>query len=267
MRDARLAVVSSSLLFVFATAAAAQPLVPPAPPPSADTTFVEPLTPDQDRELDDWLSAMEKWRRDDAKWQNRTRRNGWGRIVSRKLPPDAPSWLPAHCASTAAPDPTDLPERLAKACRLVADPSAHIGSIRPRATAARVAAEKPPKHSSFMTRLHLDGLWTTASAQERAYGLVGSHLSLVDVGRLQIFGPPGVILLSVPDGYGSRRMTLGYTWGISVRLSEVRLFGQRDMTLFLNVSKVWVNGNSSNRTNARGFDAMGFSLAPRKKPR
>ena len=267
MRDARLAVVSISLLFVFATAAAAQQLVPAVPPSSTDTTFVEPLTPDQDRELDDWLSAMEKWRRDDAKWHNRTRRDGWGRIVSRKLPPDAPSWLPARCDSIAAPDLTDLPERLAKACRLVADPSADIGSVQPRATAARVAAEKPAKHSSFLTRLHLDGLWTTASTQERAYGLVGSHLSLVDVGRLQIFGPPGVILLSVPDGYGSRRMTLGYTWGISVRLSEMRLFGQRDMTLFLNISKVWVNGNSGDRTNARGFDAMGFSLAPRKKPR
>src|SRR4029450_7244730 len=137
MRDARLAVVSSSLLFVLTTAAGAQHQVPSVPPSSTDTTFVEALTPDQDRELDDWLKAMEKWRHDDAKWRNRTRRDGWGRIVSRKLPPDAPSWLPARCASTAAPDLTDLSERLPKACRLVADPTADIGAVQPRATAAR----------------------------------------------------------------------------------------------------------------------------------
>jgi len=122
------------------------------------------------------------------------------------------------------------------------------------------------KHTSFLTRVHIDGLWTTASSNNRFYGLVGSHVSLVDVGRLQVFGPPGVLLLSVPDASGSRRITLGYTWGLSVRLADVRIFGPtRDMTLFLNVSKVWIATGSEGQGTSRGYDMMGFSIAPRKK--
>jgi hypothetical protein len=90
-------------------------------------------------------------------------------------------------------------------------------------------------------------------------------VSLVDVGRLQVFGPPGVLLLSVPDGENSRRITLGYTWGVSLRLTDVRLFAPtRNMTLFLNVSKVWLDFGDE-RSKFRGFDIAGFSLAPRRK--
>jgi hypothetical protein len=241
-----------------ATAASAQQLSLPGPPVTS-TVYVEPLTPEQEREIDAWLAAMDVWRRDEAKWNNRPKRDGWGRIAARRPRPDAPSWLAAYCDSAAAAGINDLPERSVKACRLHDEPRAAISSTGTQAPAAPIDAEKPPKHSTFLTRVHLDGLWTTTSTQGRAYGLVGSHVSLVDVGRLQIFGPPGVLLLSVPDVDGSRRVTLGYTWGVSLRLVDVRLFDQKDMTLFLNVSKVWIGGGG------QGLDIVGFSLAPRRK--
>ena len=116
-----------------------------------------------------------------------------------------------------------------------------------------------------MTRVHLDGLWPSASSGTRLYGLLGFHISLVDVGRLQVFGPPGVLLLSVPDYAGSRRVTLGYTWGLNVRLADVGLFGPaKDMTLFLNMSKVWM-ADRGNEGTAGGYTMMGFSIASRKK--
>ena len=208
---------------------------------------------------------MEEWQKYDLKWHNRPVHNNWGRVVARKQPPGAPDFLAAHCgALTAAKIIAD--ERTDTACRLLEDPRAPIKTVPSGALAAKMAAEAPAKHSSFLTRLHIDALWTTASTTGRLYGLVGSHFSLVDVGRLQIFGPPGVMLLSVPDGPDSRRVLLGYTWGISLRLADTRLFGDKDMTLFLNVSKVWINGSRDGMdANARGFEAIGFSLAPRKK--
>ena len=247
-----------SVLFGVATAASTQPLSPPVPVTSA--VSVEPLTPEQERELDTWLSAMDKWRHNELKWRNRPQRDAWGRITGRRPLPDAPSWLAAYCASVTALDVAGLNRRTEQACQVLADPLKEAGTPQVQAKASQAVAEKPDKHTSFLTRLHLDGLWTTTAIDGRVYGLVGSHVSLVDIGRLQVFGPPGVLLVSVPDGKGSRRVTLGYTWGLSVRLMNVRLCAGKDMTLFVNVSKVWVAGSGG-----QGLDIVGFSLATRRK--
>lgn len=233
------------------------------PPASSDVQILA-LTADQVRELDEWLSAMQEWQEYDARWHNRSVRDAWGRIVARRPPPKPPGWLEARCAQAAAvAEDVQYDETTTRACRLLADPRAR--SVPAPVQAARMEAEKPPSHSSFLTRVHIDGLWTTSPSGGRFYGIIGSHMSLVDVGRLQVFGPPGVMLLSVPDGTGSRRITLGYTWGVSVRLMDVRLFAPtKNMTLFLNVSKVWLDAGDD-QGKLRGFDIAGFSIAPRKK--
>jgi hypothetical protein len=142
------------------------------------------------------------------------------------------------------------------------DPAA--AAIRTATAKARTGAEKLVK-DTFFTRVHIDGLWMTTSTDYRMYGLVGSHISLVDVGRLQFFGPPGVILLSLPDGRGGRELRTGYTWGLSVRLADVRLFApSKNLTLFLSITKVWVNGPTSATFPGGSFDIAGFSLAPRR---
>jgi hypothetical protein len=265
MKSARLVVVSSCLLFGIGIAnASAQQTSPTEGILHSSDIVPVTLSSDQDRDLQKWLKAMEAWQKYDAKWANRPVHNGWGGIAARKSPPEPPEWLDGFCAAAAAAGIVDFDDRAATACRLLRDPRAPMKAVPTPAQASRLNAEAPPKHSSFLSRVHLDGLWTTAQTTGRVYGLVGSHLSLVDVGRVQVFGPPGVMLLSVPDGTGSRRVMLAYTWGISVRLVDTRLFGEKDMTLFLNVSKVWVNAGGP-ETNVRGFDAIGFSLAPRKK--
>jgi hypothetical protein len=253
----------SCFLFLFsslAPSAAAQQRFPSDAPPADSFEFVA-LTPDQDRELTDWLRAMDKWQQYDEKWRNRPVHNGWGGIGERKPPPDAPVWLEAHCRSASEARLLDLEPRVRRGCLLVDDPRAPVGSL----PSAVQAAEAPPRHSSFLTRLHLDGGWTTSSTGQRLYGVIGAHFSLVDVGRVQVFGPPGVILLSVPDAGGGRRMTIGYTWGISVRLTDMRVGApSKNLTLFLNISKAWVSGLSNIAGGSRGFDLVGFSIAPRK---
>jgi hypothetical protein len=258
--------VPGFVLVGFVAAVAAQDVHPPAsdPPPSFIEASVTALSPDQDRELTSWLKAMEQWQRYDAKWYNRPARDRLGRVTARRPQPVPPEWLAAHCAEAAASGVLNLDARTTRACQLFADPRAPLGPAATHVQAARASAEQKPKHTSFLTRVHLDGLWSTTSTTGRFYGLIGSHVSLVDVGRLQVFGPPGVLLLSVPDADGSRRITLGYTWGLSVRLTDVRLFGSKDMTLFVNLSKVWIASGGDSTGTSRGYDIVGFSVAPRK---
>jgi hypothetical protein len=260
MRSTCLLTLSCLVLLEISAAATSQQL--PDPPPPTDTSLV--LLQEQNRELGVWLSAMEKWQRYDIKYSNRPAHDAMGSIARHRPPPDAPAWLGAYCTGATAAHVLELDPRTKVGCLLLEDPRTPIAAVPTPAQAARLDAEKS-KHSSFMTRVHLDGLWTSASSGTRLYGLVGSHISLVDVGRLQVFGPPGVLLLSVPDYAGSRRVTLGYTWGLSVRLADVRLLGPtKDMTVFLNVSKVWMAAGADERT-AGGYNMMGFSIAARKK--
>jgi hypothetical protein len=260
MRSTCLLTLSCLVLLEVSAAATSQQL--PDPPPPTDTSL--DLLQDQDRALGIWLSAMEKWQRYDIKYSNRPAHDAMGSIARHRPPPDAPEWLGAYCTTAAAAHALELDPRTKVACLLLEDPRTPLAAVPTPAQAARLNAEKS-KHSSFMTRVHLDGLWTSASSGTRLYGLVGSHISLVDVGRLQVFGPPGVLLLSVPDYAGSRRVTLGYTWGLSVRLADVRLFRPaKDVTVFLNVSKVWMADGADERT-AGGYNMMGFSIAARKK--
>ena len=129
---------------------------------------------------------MEKWQKYDEKWRNRPVHDYWERIVERKPPPAPPAWLAGHCQSIAAAGMTGFDDRVDHACRLVDDPRA-----RPKSSAgpAPITTEKT-RHSSFLTRVHIDGLWTTTQDGARFYGIIGSHISLVDVGRVQVFGPP-----------------------------------------------------------------------------
>jgi hypothetical protein len=236
--------------------AAAQTVAPPSDPPDLLTLSLE-----QQRELDDWLAKMDKWRRQQIKYDNRPTRDRMGRIVPRREAPAAPAWLNAHCDALARTDAARL-ERTNTACALLEDPLADITRLQQQVV--REQAEQPVKYSAFLRRLHFDGGWVTTSNGPRSYGIVGTHMTLVDVGRVQMFGPPGVMLLSVPDGAG-RRVTLGYTWGVSVRLADVRVSSPAsNLSLFLTFSKVWMNGDGGDSVSGGDTQIVGLSIAPRK---
>jgi hypothetical protein len=231
------------------------------PLPSGDLSSAE------QRELDAWVRDMRKWQQQEKLAPNEPAHDPFGRLVKRTPQPEPPAWLDARCAPYDRAALSALGPPLGPGCRLLAgiaeDPAA--SAMAASTAAARAAAEKVRKNT-FLTRIHLDGAWTSTSTDYRVYGLVGSHISLVDVGRLQFFGPPGIILLSMPDGRGSHEIRPGYTWGISVRLADLRLVSPtKNMTLFLTVAKVWVTGgNAYDRLSPGGYDIAGFSIAPRK---
>jgi hypothetical protein len=260
-------------LLIAAHAASAQtrePVLPSRPVIlSAGSWSMAPpkLSPEQNEDLAQWLDEMNRWQRQQKRWPNEPVHNNYGKIVSRRAEPPAPGWLAAYCAGIKGFSPASLPQHVDQACRLLAGLAVDLQAeaIRQQTLTARADQEKVVK-SSFLSRVHIDGLWTTTSSDVRYYGLVGSHISLVDIGRVQFFGPPGILLLRMPDGTGSHQIRVGYTWGMSVRLADLRVLGPRkNMTLFLSVTKCWTVGNSADRLRPGGFDIAGFSIAPRKR--
>jgi hypothetical protein len=245
----------------------ALPSTPIAVP--AMSVQLAPLTRDQSRELEQWIDDRIAWDHQQKRWQNGPAHNNYGKIVQRKMEPAPPVWLASYCTSVAVTRTDAHAPTIERACALLrqvsADPEAE--AIRQRTLAMRADHEKVHK-SSFFSRVHLDGLWTTTSTDLRYYGLVGSHISLVDVGRVQFFGPPGILLLRMPDVSGSHQIRIGYTWGLSVRLFDARLFGaEKNTTVFLSIAKCWTVGNASDRLSPGGFDIAGFSIAPKKPKR
>jgi hypothetical protein len=245
------------------------------PPPLPSTPFVapalraqhQPLSADQERELQQWVQDKAAWDHQQKRWQNGPAHNNYGKIVQRKSEPAPPAWLGLYCTSVVVTRSDAHAPTIERACamlrQLSVDPQAE--AIRQRTATVRVDQEKVHK-TSFFSRVHLDGLWSTTSTDLRYYGLVGSHISLVDVGRVQFFGPPGILLLRMPDVAGTHQIRVGYTWGLSVRLVDLKLFGtQKNTTLFLSIAKCWTMGNAADQLNPGGFDIAGFSIAPRKQ--
>jgi hypothetical protein len=262
--------IAIGCLFFVAQPARAQEPAPlsstPVVLPPASASVAADLTSDQEQELAAWVDDMSHWLKQEKKSPNGPMHNNYGKIVPRRPEPPAPDWLASYCISVNGVSSTTAPKRVRQGCKMLAglsvDPEAE--SIRQQTLAQRADKEKVVKNS-FFSRVHIDGLWTTTSSDIRYYGLVGSHISLVDVGRVQFFGPPGILLLRMPDINGTHQIRVGYTWGMSVRLTDLRMLSPtKNMTLFLSIAKCWTVGSDTDRLRPGGFDIAGFSLAPKK---
>ena len=203
----RLVVVAFAVagLVLAARIAAAQQQEPPPLPATpivmpAAALQAGPLSQEQQKELQKWLDNITAWQRQERRWQNGPAHNNYGKIVERQDQPAPPEWLPGYCTSVVVTRTDSHAPKIERACgalrQLSADPEAE--SIRQKTAALRADHEKIHK-STFFSRVHLDGLWSTTSTDLGSYGLVGSHISLVDVGRVQLFGPPGILVLRMPD--------------------------------------------------------------------
>lgn len=118
--------------------------------------------------------------------------------------------------------------------------------------------KKPPpteddSRTSFLRWLHADVLWLPLEEGNRTFGLIGAHVTVMRLGRIEMYGPPGVILLR--QNYGDRTVVRpGYTWGFSIRLADVRVPGtQRRVTLFGDLARVWTYGDHRNGMTLGGF--------------
>jgi hypothetical protein len=124
---------------------------------------------------------------------------------------------------------------------------------------AERAEKEKPTHTSFLRWLHFDGLWAPTTLGSGTFGLIGTHMTIANVGRVNFFGPPGVMLLLENSG-GSRHIRPAMTWGISVYLVDFRPPGSDNTArLFLNLAKAQTFGDQRG-----GMDLAGLSVTWKK---
>ena len=115
------------------------------------------------------------------------------------------------------------------------------------------------ERATFLRWLHTDVLWVPAESGNSTYGLIGVHLVVARVKRIDIYGPPGVMLLRQKTSTGWMYRP-GFTWGMSIRLVDLKVPGvNRPLTAFINVSRCWTNGGEEN-----AMDMVGFSFTWRR---
>ena len=231
------------------------------------------LSSQQEKELKSWLVQIQKWKEYDQKWFNKVPKGDNDRLLTRQQMPAAPTWLGLVCQNGNFVESGNLKLGCSylDGSALYNQLDAKAEEIALETQVARSDHEKVRK-TTFWTRVHMDALSTQPQVGNgpRMYGLIGSHISLVDVGRVQFYGPPGIVLISTPSISGRRTLRLGYTWGMSVRLSDFHIPGSgghnRNATLYLDITKCWVGGLTDLvGAQVGGTDIVGFSISPFKE--
>jgi hypothetical protein len=239
-------------------AAAQDPSPLPARPIVIDAAFllvpVRPeLTEASRHEVEAWQREYLAWRKWAAEWRNRTE-PGWFSRRDRRPKPDPPAWLIDACSKTL----DDV--WLAEQCALVTDWQSDFvtAQFRDSQTNARAQHEKPTK-TLWWEHIHLDALWPITQSRGTAFGLFGTHLTIDVTGRLEVFGAPGFIMLTMPTATG-RDWAPATDWGIAYRLGTFPLPGSTGRaTLHLNLARAWVLG-AAGAVFSRTVDLVGLSL-------
>lgn len=167
----------------------------------------------------------------------------------KKDPPRDPVERAEYCAA--------LPEeerRATDACKTQSERDEDDQKRRVKEIEDRERGNK----TSFLRKFILDGMWVPMSGGGQ-YGLIGAHLDVASIGRIHLFGPPGVLMM-MDKSEGSSRLRPAWTWGVSIYLTEFEFPGSgRRTQLFFNLAKAWSAGDA--RT---GRDLCGLSLAWKK---
>ncbi|MEK7203764.1 MAG: hypothetical protein AAB627_01655 [Patescibacteria group bacterium] len=128
---------------------------------------------------------------------------------------------------------------------------------------AEIAEKEKPTKSSFMKWVHLDGYWIQSASSNMFQGLAGMHVVVFEEGRLQLYGPPGIILVRQQVSKEEHQLHFGITWGFSFRLFDIRVPGtDNEVRVFGNLAKVWLQGVNQDIPGASisAIDMVGLSV-------
>jgi hypothetical protein len=221
---------------------------------------LEPVERDEARR---WMEDVRSYAAWYDRYRNRISRNIFGFIGERRQMPPVPGWLPAKCNLLANFDPPPSGP-LSEACALLAFYRSNF-TIAPGARQALLAQKQNEQdpHSSFWKHVHLDAGWGSLDYRTHTYGLVGVHVTLPEIAkRLQIYLPPGFLLLSIPDGHGGRTLQPAATVGASIRMFAFEFPKNSPGTAYFNLAKAFVINQSSSPTGTNAaVDLVGLSFA------
>jgi hypothetical protein len=177
--------------------------------------------------------------------------NSYADDKKKPEPPKDPVARAEYCAALPEEERREIKECKTQAERDEDDQKKRIKEIEDR--------ERGNK-SSFFRKFMIDGLWVPMSGGGQ-YGLIGTHLDVASVGRLHLFGPPGVLMVMEKTENGGSRLRPAWTWGVSIYLIEFEFPGSngRRAQMFFNLAKSWSAGDAR-----AGRDLCGLSLAWKK---
>jgi len=221
------------------------------------------LAPTQERVLRAWLHDIRSYRDWYERYRNRIARNLNGGIAkTRRQEPASPAWLPGKCEVLAnfVPRPAGL---LADGCDWLAYSQSRftVDPVQQQILQAQLQNEQVPR-SSFWKHVHLDAGWGSLDYRTHTYGLVGVHLTLPEIGkRVQIFLPPGVMLVSIPDGRGGHAFQPAATVGVSIKMFRFRFPHDRPGTGYFNLAHAYVINGSTGISMQSTVDLLGLSFS------
>ena len=200
--------------------------------------------------LQTWVREYSEWKAWEEQWAGRLE-PGWFGPRARRPQPAPPAWLAAECHVAQAED------AVADGCLLLAEwqDDASAAHVRARILASR---SEDDTRTTWWRSLHIDALWLTPNVPA-SYGVVGIHATLKVVGRWQVFVAPGAMLLNVPTPRGNRDWVPATDLGVSYRLMDVTLPGNRQGTLHVNVARAWILGGSASLV-SQSVDLAGLSI-------
>ncbi len=191
------------------------------------------LTAKQIQEINKWMKTDKDWQKWNKSWGNRA-------YIKIKHRPDPPVWLPDKCEKFFEDEVL-----LTQACDLLGEIKDYTSSyIRRNMIAERNQKEAPIK-TTFIERIHFGGGWPLVrDVHSFKYGgIFESHVSVANIGRLEI-NLPGVIILSLPDLNGVRGIRFGTHVGLGFRLMNFNMPGSKQTyVLHMNIAKAWANEN------------------------
>jgi hypothetical protein len=219
------------------------------------------LTQAQQQELKQWTKDVQKYRKWWEHYRNRITHTAFGSAGERRTAPPVPDWLPMKCDLLAdfAPKPAGP---LADGCNLLSyyESDFTTDPVTQQAAIAQKQNEADP-HSSFWKHVHLDAGWSSLDYRMHTYGVVGMHITLPELAkRVQIFLPPGFLLLSIPDGVGGRELQPAATIGVSIKMFRFQFPQGKEGMAYFNLAKAYLISRGSLATNP-SVDLMGLSFS------
>jgi hypothetical protein len=222
--------------------------------------------------IDKWIQDYTRWREWADKWTNRRQwvthpfpypfwkesPEMFAYVAARRVEPQPPIGLEAACVST--PRSSGNRSRRVQACELLTVWKDDYATQQIRWAVATARAQKDDvSRSRFLEHIHFASLWSSVQGVGggRAYGLAGIHATIDVKGRWQIYALPGVMAISVPNSRGQRVVTVGYDWGMAVRLGSLRVpLAGVPVKVHLNLAKVWMPEVGQR------LDMIGLSFSP-----
>jgi len=219
------------------------------------------LSDAQQRELRQWTKDVERYRKWYEHNRNRVSYNAFGSGGERRQRPPIPGWLPEKCELLTAFSPRPAGP-LPDGCNLLSYYQSDFTSdpATQQALMAQKQNEQDP-HSSFWKHVHLDAAWSSLDYRMHTYGVVGVHVTLPELAkRVQIFLPPGFLLLSIPDGRGGHALQPAATIGVSIKMFRFEFPQGKEGMAYFNLSKAYLFGGGSLGTNP-SVDLLGLSFS------